>query len=796
MKKLLKVLAAVAAAFLLVLAAAALYIKIKFPPERIKALVVAEAQKTLHRQLEVGSVRFGMLSGLRIEGVRLSEKPDFKAGEFLAADAFVFRFAWAPLLRKKLVAHEVALEGLRATLTKRKDGTLNVSDLEGGPRKADAQPEPGAAGTGAAGALALQVDSIRLKDAKFKYVDKGVGSEASLGIPLAKVEDFKLSGKFRFSVETELEYRAGKERRKAEVEAKGTMELAGGAQERLEADVEQLSVRSGGATLSGKLNLKNGAAPKLEGEFKSSALDSKTLAALAGAAVPDGLQLPAMVLSFSASSAGKTLSVPSFKLETAGLSLTGKLEIPDTKAQSPRIELQAASNTFEFGPLLEIHPLTRGKGLTGNGSFKLTARGKVEAPDVPWAELHLELAAIKPETLRALAPVPVGIGLPAMKLDVSASKVASTLELRSVALAAGDLRAKVSGRVAELDAKEPSLRLSLETETIPFTAFAPYISGITNLRGKARLVASAEGKASAPKVEGTMDLEGAGAEFLGQKLEQFTGAVRFTETSVDIPKLTGRVNGGDLALKLSAANPKAPVVTLQGTLTVLDAGALEALMATTPGAPPASEAAKPPPYTGPVLRTTGLFAIDKITHPNFTSGKASLQWDLTGVTPEFKLMDGTAKVRVGSGKAVKLLKLAKEKGGIARAMVAPLEALDKARGLKIPGLNVPPLEEIPFDKIEGDYAFQKGVMTMRPSLFDGPTLRAETNGTVDLPASKLDLKIAMRVSGLGNVELTARGPMDDPTVRPDLAKVENKLQEKGKELLKEQGKKLLKQFLK
>ena len=814
MKKLAKVLGILAAVFVVLVIAAAVAVKIFFPPEKIKALVIAQAEQNLHRKMEVSSVDFGLFQGLQIQGVRLSEKPDFDAGEFMKADAFTFRFEWLPLLHKELVASRLELDGLKVTVKKRRDGTTNIPTMEAaaakakGPSPAQSAPSPAGRGQGegAAAGVALTVKTFRVKDADVTYIDEAARSQTTLKVPLASISDFSLNGAFPFSAKVELAMKTGKQTQSATVETEGTVDLGNLDQEKIQADIKTLKVTSGGVTVSGSVKFQNAKSPKLDADFKTPPLDSKALAALSGAAVPEGLKLPESRLSLSAEYGAPTFSVSAFKFEAAGMTVTGKLSVPDVNAKRPRISLQAQSNTFDLAGPAEILAMTRGKGLSGKASFKASAQGFADDPDLPDLQLHAELAALKPDTVQAFlpagqkSPLPPGVGLPAMRFDLSAAKSGGTLTLNEVAMAAGELKAKVSGKVSSLETKNPSLRLAFNTDTIDFASFAPYLPQISKLTGKARLSANVEGASNAPKVAGTFELSGAGAEYLQQRLENFTGTVKFSETALEMPKLTGKVNGGDLTLKMSAVDPKAPVVTVNGTLSVLDAGALEALMSQAPQGPgaaaaPAAAPAKPAPYTGPVVKTSGAFTIGKITHPNFNSGQATMDWNLTGLTPELKLLNGSAKLNVAAGKAVGLLDIAKKKGGLARAMVTPLEALDKVRG-KIPGVSIPDLKEIPFDKIYGNYVFKQGVMTMEPSALQGPTLNSTTNGTVNLVSMALDLKTSLGVAQIGTVGLTIKGTADDPDVKPDLTGVKKQATEEAQKLLKEQGQKLLKGLFK
>ena len=121
----------------------------------------------------------------------------------------------------------------------------------------------------------------------------------------------------------------------------------------------------------------------------------------------------------------------------------------------------------------------------------------------------------------------------------------------------------------------------------------------------------------------------------------------------------------------------------------------------------------------------------------------------------------------------------------------PLQAIQKARGLHIPGLNIPDMQDIPFRSIQGVYAAREGVVSMQPFAIDSPVLGATTTGAVDLGSETVNLKTATK-SSLGEIDLAITGPMSDPSVRPLLSKT---MQQQGRKLLQQEGQRLLDQFL-
>ena len=675
MKKLLKFLLILAGAAVVLAGLAAVALRVYFPPEKIRQVLLTQGEKALHRKLEIKDVSVGLWSGLRVEGLRVSELPDFSAGEFLKADALSVRIELAPLLRRQVIVREVALEGADVRLILRKDKTYNFQDLMGAatatpvpPSTAKDAAAPGAAPGAAALPVALLVDSIRVTG-RLSYEDRIAKAATKIEGIDARVRGLKLSGAFPVEAKAKVDYRAGPARYAVALSAQGELDLAGLDMSALNGSLKKLEVTVNGVTMTGEARFKGAVKNEVEGSLAFPALTSETLAQLGGTPVPAGLSVPPSKISFALVYSSPSLNVSSFAAELAGLKAEGKAKVPNVLAKNLSFSVDLETNQFDLKPLAEISDAAKSFGVVGRGRLKLKASGT----------------------------------------------------------------------------------------------------------------------AVQPKVDGTLELSGAGASPMQQKLEGFSGTAAFTMDSVDVPSLTGKINGGELKLKLSAGHFAAPVVAAEGSLTVLDAGALMAAFPPAPAAPakPAAPPPPAPPYKGPVLKTTGRLTVGKILHPNFSGSDADLSWDLSGVTPEMKLLDGKAGFKMGSGKATDLLKLMDQHKAM-KAMLYPLVALDKARALKIPGLKLPSMNEIAYTKVEGDYVFKKGVMTMQPFLIDGPDFYADSRGDVDLAAQKADLKMTARIPGLASVVLNVKGPLTDPSVTPDLSKVAHEAQQKAVEEIKKQ----------
>src|SRR4051812_24299803 len=104
MKKFAKVALIVVIIVAVLTGAASIALHIFLPPEKAKALVLKELSEHLHREVSVGPVSVGLLSGISLADLKISESPSFAKGTFLASQKFTLHVALMPLLLRKVVA--------------------------------------------------------------------------------------------------------------------------------------------------------------------------------------------------------------------------------------------------------------------------------------------------------------------------------------------------------------------------------------------------------------------------------------------------------------------------------------------------------------------------------------------------------------------------------------------------------------------------------------------------------------------------------------------------------------------
>lgn len=144
----------------------------KFKPE-IEQLVKRSTQRTLKLEGALGLAFYPSL-GVSLGRTTLSERHGAK--EFAAVDSAHVSMAVLPLLRGEMVADEVRLAGLRASVVRFKDGGTNVDDLLGPAAKPQAQAAPPRDSK----ALRFDVSGTRIDAATLTFRDEGTGRELAL----------------------------------------------------------------------------------------------------------------------------------------------------------------------------------------------------------------------------------------------------------------------------------------------------------------------------------------------------------------------------------------------------------------------------------------------------------------------------------------------------------------------------------------------------------------------------------------------------------------------------------------
>jgi hypothetical protein len=279
-------------------------------------------------------------------------------------------------------------------------------------------------------------------------------------------------------------------------------------------------------------------------------------------------------------------------------------------------------------------------------------------------------------------------------------------------------------------------------------------------------------------LKGKATLGGIGAAFADHKLTGLGGSIEFSKDSVTVQKLDGKLDGQDLKATFKARDllkhPKADFDFKLAKLTLKDLPPAPAASAAS-AASAKTAAAKLPAGEPFYLDISGRAEIGAIEHPNFHSGAAVMNMALVNISEDLAALGGSASFTVAAGKFSELYAFA---GRYKAAKVAlyPLVVLQKTAKLA-KTLHLPDFNNIAFDRIEGDYTFEKGLMKLNKSAMTSPVADVTSSGSINLPAEKLDMKINTTMkagSGIGAsgpIGMLVTGTFTDPSVKPDIKSI-------------------------
>jgi len=148
-----------------------------FDGEKVKGEMSRVVLEKTQRKLDIaGKLELSVWPdvGIKLGRLTLSE-PGGKEG-FLALDSARVAVAVMPLLSKQVQVRRVEVDGLKATLVKHQDGTLNIADLLGGDAN---QKKVGAGGTASA-PLQVDIAGVKVVNAQLIWRDEKSGSTTNL----------------------------------------------------------------------------------------------------------------------------------------------------------------------------------------------------------------------------------------------------------------------------------------------------------------------------------------------------------------------------------------------------------------------------------------------------------------------------------------------------------------------------------------------------------------------------------------------------------------------------------------
>jgi len=166
------ILIAVAALVLLLVVGVAI-VAATFDPNDYRPQIVKLVKERTGRDLAIGDIGLKFLPklGARLEKVSLAERDG--SGEFAGVDSAEVYVAMLPLLSREVVVDRVRVEGVRANLVKRADGSTNFDDLL---QPGDAAPDQTPSEEGGK-PIRFDVEGIEVRNAALSWQDATTGND-------------------------------------------------------------------------------------------------------------------------------------------------------------------------------------------------------------------------------------------------------------------------------------------------------------------------------------------------------------------------------------------------------------------------------------------------------------------------------------------------------------------------------------------------------------------------------------------------------------------------------------------
>lgn len=405
---------------------------------------------------------------------------------------------------------------------------------------------------------------------------------------------------------------------------------------------------------------------------------------------------------------------------------------------------------------------------TGKATLNGAALGALGAKLRPELELtaDVSLPALTDKDL-PFAGVPPGLKLPPSSWELDLDYTLERVRVRALRVKTGGNDVAIEGSVGD-PAGRMAYDLLVKARSLVFhelTQLTPATREL-ELKGAGFAALSVTGAGSAPLFAGKAQFKEVGATVAGLPLSEFNGTVSFDEDRIDIPNVKGKVADGRLEADLTVQRwAKAPELWLDATLDRFDLGrfldAKKRYAAEHPPKPAAPAKAGEPPAKPPSIRSRGSFNVGQLAHPQATLSAVKLSWDLSGIGPDLRPLNGHARLSTGEGR----LRSAKEMAGQNPALKVLMLPLTIIQGLGRLG-GIPDLSDITVHAIAGDYVISNGVMQLRQSQLESDKVRSNASGSVDLPKEALDLLVTNQILGkLGAsapVKVKVKGTISEP----------------------------------
>ncbi|MCD6197913.1 MAG: AsmA family protein [Deltaproteobacteria bacterium] len=194
-----------------VLVGLSLFVHFYLTEDRVKALVIPQAEKALGRTVQIGGIDVGLFSGITVKDFTVKETDGHT--DFISTKEFVLRYDFLPLLQKKIVVSKVRLDAPYVRVSRDKDGLFNFETLAVLAEAELEKPVPEDTGKPASAALplALTVNEVTVDNAQFvvrdalkEIPDTDVKADLKVSLDLGRdPASLRYRGELRFDADAE-----------------------------------------------------------------------------------------------------------------------------------------------------------------------------------------------------------------------------------------------------------------------------------------------------------------------------------------------------------------------------------------------------------------------------------------------------------------------------------------------------------------------------------------------------------------------------------------------------------------
>ncbi|MBI5241999.1 MAG: AsmA family protein [Elusimicrobia bacterium] len=298
--------------------------------------------------------------------------------------------------------------------------------------------------------------------------------------------------------------------------------------------------------------------------------------------------------------------------------------------------------------------------------------------------------------------------------------------------------------------------------------------------------------------DATLTVTGGEGSLFARPFSDLTVAASLKDDDLRLDRLSLRLLDSRIALKARVRDLKDPKeVAVTGSVdrlrweeaqTLVADVAARVSMRTTPSSPPAKVRTWLRTFKYAIPRnfpdTVGHITIGSVAHKNFAFNNVDLLWDIRGISPSLKQVDGDVRVSFGPGR-VGDIPAVQASNKFLRIVFLPFIYMHKMNKLSVFSTATAYPKSLDFSRIEGEYGLKKGVATTRLFYVDSPQMVAFTDGIADFGKETVDMSILTRLAsyqgqlpewwvdelGRPAIAFRVKGDLNAPDLEPRMSKM-------------------------